>query len=343
MNTFDYLIVGQGIAGTLLAWNLKKRGHTVLIMDAGHQNSSSNVAAGIVNPITGKNFVCSWRVDEFLPAALETYKEMSAELGEPVYAMSNIIRAIDDALGENNWLARTADPRVSAYMLPCADASSFEGKVRPAFSYAELTGTFHVYMPLILQSYRDRWKVEGCLLEQSFDHDALVAEADHFEYNAFSFRNIVFCEGFQVTNNPFFPEYPMVPSKGQAFLVRIPNAGFTKMYKDQIFLVHQYDDVYWAGGGYEKRASDTGPTQEGYRLLKGQLDQILMIPYEIIDHKAAIRPTMQQRRPIVQAHDIHKGMYIFNGLGTKGGSMAPLIARSMAEALDEGFVGILTF
>lgn len=343
MKTLDFLIVGQGIAGTLLAWNLKKRGHTVLVMDSGHQNSSSNVAAGIVNPVTGKNFVCSWRVDEFLPEAMETYNEMSAELGKPVYTISNIIRTIDDALGENNWLARTADPRVSGYMLPQADASSFDGKVRPAFSYAELTGTFHVHMPLILQSYKDVWKAEGSLTEQSFEHEALVMVGDHFRYNELSFKNIVFCEGFRVTNNPFFPEYPMVPSKGQAFLIRIPNAGFTKMYKDQIFLVHQYNDVYWAGGGYEKGAAVVGPTPEGYRLLKDQLDQILMIPYEIIEHKAGIRPTMRQRRPIVKAHDVHKGMYVFNGLGTKGGSMAPLIARRMSEALLQGFEGELVF
>lgn len=343
MTHADFLIVGQGIAGTLLSWNLKKRGKHVIIIDPGHIGSSSMVAAGIVNPVTGKNFVCSWRADEFLPEARKTYDQMSLELGIPVYTMSNIIRAIDKAQGENDWLARTADPRVSQYMLPQADTSTFQGKVRPAFSYGELTGTFHVHMSRILKSYNHLWKTEGCLIGDAFKHNQLVVGPDYLRYNEWSFKNIVFCEGYQIVNNPFFSDYPMAPSKGQAFMIRIPNATFTKMYKDQIFLVHQHDDIYWAGGGYEQRAKDGEPTPEGFRILKDQLDQILTVPYEIIDHKAAIRPTMQQRRPVIQAHSEIKGLYTFNGLGTKGASMAPLIACRMAEALEQGFDGTLSF
>ncbi len=67
---FDFLIVGQGLAGSLLAWELMQRGAKVLIVDNGMPNASQ-VAAGLINPITGMRFAkthqpskqndCPWR------------------------------------------------------------------------------------------------------------------------------------------------------------------------------------------------------------------------------------------------------------------------------------------
>ncbi|HRE82554.1 MAG TPA: hypothetical protein PLN52_16030, partial [Opitutaceae bacterium] len=78
------LIVGQGIAGTLLAWAFEHAGIDFEIADAGHAEAASRVAAGIVNPITGQRFVKSWRVDELLPLARAVYRELEAELGIPL-------------------------------------------------------------------------------------------------------------------------------------------------------------------------------------------------------------------------------------------------------------------
>jgi len=52
----DFLIVGQGLAGSLMAWELMQRGKTVLIVDNGLENAS-RVAAGLINPVTGMRFV----------------------------------------------------------------------------------------------------------------------------------------------------------------------------------------------------------------------------------------------------------------------------------------------
>ncbi|MFT5168556.1 MAG: glycine oxidase, partial [Saprospiraceae bacterium] len=56
----DYLIIGQGLAGSLLAYQLLERGKTVQIIDNHHNGASSSIAAGIINPITGRRFAKSW-------------------------------------------------------------------------------------------------------------------------------------------------------------------------------------------------------------------------------------------------------------------------------------------
>ena len=53
------LIVGAGLAGTLTAWELKKRGVDVTLCD-NNSSSASKVAAGLFNPVSFKRVVEVW-------------------------------------------------------------------------------------------------------------------------------------------------------------------------------------------------------------------------------------------------------------------------------------------
>ncbi len=66
VNKFNYIIVGQGLAGSLLAHSLRKAGKSVLIVDSFKPNSSSRVAAGLINPVTGRRMVKTWQADTLL-------------------------------------------------------------------------------------------------------------------------------------------------------------------------------------------------------------------------------------------------------------------------------------
>ena len=56
----NYLIVGGGIAGSLLAYNLYKAGKQVRLIQTSMKGEASSVSAGLINPITGKRFVKTW-------------------------------------------------------------------------------------------------------------------------------------------------------------------------------------------------------------------------------------------------------------------------------------------
>ena len=51
---WDVIIVGQGLAGTTLAWHLREAGQRVLVIDACEPVTSSKIAAGLITPITGQ-------------------------------------------------------------------------------------------------------------------------------------------------------------------------------------------------------------------------------------------------------------------------------------------------
>src|ERR1700754_85545 len=68
--SFDFVIVGQGLAGTALAWHLRWRRFRVLVLDRRDAVTSSRVAAGLLTPITGKRLALTWRFADLWPEAV---------------------------------------------------------------------------------------------------------------------------------------------------------------------------------------------------------------------------------------------------------------------------------
>ena len=77
----EFLIVGQGISGTFLSWYLQKAQRSFFVIDHFEANASSRVAAGIINPVTGRRIVKTWMIDALLPFALNAYQEFGSHLG----------------------------------------------------------------------------------------------------------------------------------------------------------------------------------------------------------------------------------------------------------------------
>ena len=104
----DVAIVGQGIAGTTLAWHLRWRGVRVLLIDRREAVTASRIAAGLVTPITGKRLATTWRLGELWPAAVAFYSRVEAETGRPVFHRRRMVRlfATDE---ERDVFARKRD------------------------------------------------------------------------------------------------------------------------------------------------------------------------------------------------------------------------------------------
>ena len=77
----DVIIVGQGLAGTLLAHALLKLNAEIIIIDPGVALTSSNIAAGIIHPVTGRRIVKSWKAETLIPAAMNIYNDIALNTG----------------------------------------------------------------------------------------------------------------------------------------------------------------------------------------------------------------------------------------------------------------------
>lgn len=326
--------MGQGLAGTLLTLFLRRAGKSVRVIDNRHRGAASMVAAGIINPVTGRRFVKTWRADELIPTAVETYRSLEAELGITFFHERNIIRSIFNPGEENDWSARAQDEAYSKYILEKADTAFLKNKTNPVFGYGEVTNSYQTEIGKMLKAFRRQLEAEGTLTEEEFDFKNLKIEDSQASYKEFKANKIVFCEGAAARQNPYFSYLPFGGSKGEVLIARIPNADFEKLYKYRIFLVPLSEkDTYWVGSMYAWQFEDDQPTEAGRTYLINRLQDVLTIPWEIIEHKAAVRPTVKDRRPFLGIHPEFKSLAIFNGLGTKGASLGPFFAKQMAMHL----------
>ena len=336
MNEVDYIIVGQGLAGTLLSYYLQKAGKTIHVFDNNHHLAASSIAAGIINPITGRFYVKSWRVDELIPFATNLYKKIEKELHIDFFHERNILRALENPGAENDWLAKTANEDYEAYLCPEVNLGHYKDKLKPMYAFGEVCQSSQTNIPKLVQAFGEQLAAANALTVAKFDYDALQIADDSVTYQSFKAKKIIFCEGHQCINNPYFGFLPFRLSKGEVLEVHIPNAGFQKMLKHHIFIVPLEEDRYWIGSFYDRDFESHKPTELGRSSLLEQLEQALDVPFEVLSHKAAIRPTVRDRRPFLGLHPKFTALAIFNGLGAKGASLGPYFAEQMANFLLKG-------
>lgn len=329
----DFIIVGQGLAGTLLAHFLHQKGQQLLVVDPGQANTASRVAAGIINPITGRRYVKSWRIDDLVLFAKKAYRELETLLGIPLFQPRNVLRALHTPTELNHWMSRLGDPGYEKFMLPVADPGIWTSLINPVYAFGEVTQGGQVNLNALLSHFRTWLQNHHHLEEDLFDYEELDRSNNLLKYRTWTARAIIFCEGYQAKHNPFFGNLPYEGAKGEVLHISLPGPQPDKLLRHHFFLVPQEDGTYWAGSNYIWRYENELPTQESKKWLITQLEKILAVPYEILEHKAAVRPTVKDRRPLLGVHPDFSNVFIFNGLGTKGASQGPYFAHQMANYL----------
>ncbi len=321
------LIVGQGIAGSVLHHELSKRGIHADVLDNGNLSNSSRVAAGIINPLTGRKFNLSWNYDIFKPHFLETYHEIGIKIGSKILNEKEIVRVVEKVADENYLLSKLSQNPYSEYATPI-----FPKELSPFFNealnYISVKG-FQLDTTAFLNGYRALLNNAKSLIKA----DLKIS----LKQNIFKdYDKVIFCDGANVVSNPFFNWLPFQPAKGEVLIVKIPNLKLSYIYKHQLFISRIEDSIYWVGSGYEWDFDHGNPTEDGKEKLLKKFNQVIKVPYEIIDHIASIRPSTKYRRPILGQHNEHKNIYLLNGLGTKGSMLAPYLAYLMTKHIING-------
>ena len=108
MDRVDVIVIGQGLAGTTLAWHLRRRAFRVLVVDREEASSSSRIAAGLITPVTGKRLARSWRWDELFPAAVAFYRSVEEATGATFFHQRPSVRLFADEAERDEFHRRAA-------------------------------------------------------------------------------------------------------------------------------------------------------------------------------------------------------------------------------------------
>ncbi len=330
---FDYIIIGQGMAGTLLTYLLQKRSAKVLVIDKHNPASSSNISAGIIHPITGRRKVKTWMADILIPYAEEFYAILETEFEEQLYHKQNILELIDTTKDYNDWLMRSADPEMKQYFSG-EETEGLYNNVITSLKKISLTHCGWLDVKKLITHFRKQLVVNNVLLDETFHFHDLNTNENGITYKNVKAWKIIFCDGWLATQNPYWSWLPFLAAKGEIITIHAPRLKAEHILIKNIFILPLGNDLYKAGSNYEWKELNDMPTQKIKDELITKLKQLIAVPFEVVKHEAAVRPAVQDRRPLVGLHPKHKNIGIFNGLGTKGVLLAPYFANNFVEYLN---------
>ena len=310
-----WTIVGQGLAGTCLAWELWHRGVEFRIVDR-ERGGSSRVAAGLINPVTGKNFEPTPRIAEFLPEALEFYQKIEERFSMPMWHPLPILRLAGD---EREWLkmlAKRERPDVACWLVDEGAPRSMDGWL----GAMELNGGGRIDTRSFLDTSREFFREHGI-----YQHEEITPD-DSSPH--------IWCDGS--AGLILGRHGPHRCAKGEILTLRSAhwNPSHIRIGAGG-WLVPLGNGLFKAGSTYEWDQLDESPTTEGRekvlsiaRRLTGEGD------IEVIAHEAGIRPILRRSEPSIGP--LGDGDWMFNGLGSKGSLHAPGMARRLADLITAG-------
>jgi len=331
----DFLIIGQGLAGTILSHKLQSEGYSITHIDDSHKSASSKVAAGIINPVTGRRFVKSWIIDELLPEAIQTYQELEQLLDIELISKLNIIRALLSIKHENDWFARLDDILYKHYLLSKSELGTYESILNGGLAYGEITNSYQIDIQLLIKAYQSYLEQQKKLYTDQFDYQELQIKEDLIVYKTLEAKAIIFCEGYKAIDNPYFNYLPFEPVKGEVVYLESESIPRNKMLRHEQYIVPLSDGTYWSGGGYDRINLNQLPTQEFLDKWSKDVDGFLKTDYKVVKQAAGVRPSVVGRRPLIGKHPKIPNMYLFNGMGTKGTSLAPYCAKQMLALIRD--------
>jgi len=333
--SYDYLIVGQGIAGTSLAWHLHESGKRILLVNDSSLPSSSKVAAGIFNPLTGKKLVKTWLADEIFPYAQKFYSGLEQKLDVKILHQASIFRPFRSIEEQNSYLAQTSDPGISRYIQSPEKQQNAPEHVHAPFGGMEVIQAGWVDLPLLLETSRDYFSNSGQYLEAGFDATDLKISEESVSWNGFGFSKVILCQGFNARDNKLFNWLPFTPVKGQILEVEIEKLATNQIANQGIFILPVSETHCRVGATYSWDPLDWETTKAAAEELESKMKPLLKVPYKITGQLAGIRPSSHDRRPMLGVHPDHSSIGIFNGLGTKGVTLAPYFANQFTEYLEK--------
>lgn len=342
MANYNYLIIGQGLAGTILSYHMLKQGIPHKVLDNGHRSASTIAAAGIINPITGRRYVKSWMIDDLLPAAKTTYSELESLLDIKLIKETSIIRTWDNISQENQWNEATSRPGYEKYVADKADTKAYKEITKAPYGIGEIKQAMQVNVSGLIAAYRLFLINRNLLIEEQYTHSERnysQTEFNNINNGRDSYDTIVFCEGYKVLDNPLFNTIPFQPVKGESFIIKSASDLPDKLIRDKIFIAPKSKNTFWTGGGYVWDDLSETTTDKFKADWTTKLDALLVKDYEVLEHRAGVRPSVKGRRPVMGRHDEYSHICLFNGMGTKGTSLAPYWAAHIVRFM-EGKIGL---
>lgn len=332
MKHFDYIIIGRGLAGTVLALSLLRESKSVLIIDEPTLSSSSKVAAGLYQPMTFKRTVETWEGLNSITLASEFYRYAENLLGETFFYPLKMYRMFSSYEEQNNWSLKVSDDRFSSLI---GEERNVEAdSCQSSFGYGSVNHAGYLDIPKLLDVSGKYFSSLDALLLEKVNYEELMISEEKIIYKDFSATKVIFCEGWLIKENPWFAYVPMKPVKGEVLSIELKEKQLSTIISGGLFCVPRKEGGYKVGSNYDWNNLNEQPTENTKENFVNEISSILATDsLTVVDHVAGVRPASHDRRPIIGCHPQYSNLVLLNGLGARGVALAPFTTRYLVDYL----------
>jgi glycine/D-amino acid oxidase-like deaminating enzyme len=322
------LIVGQGLAGTVLGHACERAGIAFDIVDAGHAGAASRVGAGIINPITGQRIVKSWEIDALRPVAAETYRGLEAVLGVSLIREMRVRRLFRDEAERRVFAEKNARGELAPY----AGASDDEG--------FWIEGALRVDTAALIAAARARWLAAGRLREARRGiADALV-----------QYETVIACTGADDDGGRAWAGVSCTRATGEILRVAVGGLAPDVILNGGHWVLPTAPGEARVGATYRRGepvagaapgvGGDAGAKANGVEA-RVELERSAAAllggrEFAVTAQESGVRVTAPDRRPLAGRDPREPRLGFINGLGSKGALLAPWLAGQWARHLTAG-------
>jgi glycine/D-amino acid oxidase-like deaminating enzyme len=330
-----YLIVGQGLAGTLLAFSLLEKGAEVLVVDDYKHASASKVAAGMWNPVTFKRLAASWLAREMLEDMNGTFRKLEEQLQTNFFHVLPVARIFNSIQDANFWDEKSDHPEVGRYLSARSNKSVQENFISP-FGNSEVNECGWLNVPVFREAAMNYFIQHGNFIADAVNENEVEFNECNVVWKGRTFDKIILCTGIGVNKWKGMEHLDLIPNHGQVLDLKIENLELDAIVNFGQFLLPFGNKKFRLGATYNWNEVADEPTEEAREFLLSELKQRLNKDIVVESQKTGFRPTTRDRRPIIGFARDNEFLGVFGGLGSKGVLLAPYFSKLFASVLTEG-------
>ena len=187
------------------------------------------------------------------------------------------------------------------------------------FGHSRVLKSGYVDLPKFLATAKEYFKRIGCYDQETMEEEGFTDKYPNYL--------VIDCRGYKSAFSPWWSFLLFGLTKGELLTIKCPNFPLTDIFNAGFFVCPLGDDIFRVGATFNWDDTDTIPTEIAKSELIDKLNKWIDRPYEILDHRAGVRPTVDDRRPLFGVHPSIANLYLFNGLGAKGVMLAPHLSN----------------
>jgi glycine/D-amino acid oxidase-like deaminating enzyme len=328
------LLIGQGLAGSLLGWALLRRGYRPLLVDDCDPAGASVNAAGLLSPLFGKYFARSWRQEACLEQAFRTYPLLEERLGLRCFFPTSLHRVLGFADDLRLLRKKRDKPEYSRYFRGEPYYLPPESGVQQHTPGIDIVGGAWLDCRALVAAMRTWFRREGLLVEDTLRTEELCATKAGVVWRGQAFEAVVDCRGQRCGWGSGGSVVPVQPNQGTLLIIRAPSVHMRHILKERHYLLPLGDHRFALGATYRRRETSGQSSPEEIDQLMAFARRMLKPPLEIEQVLTGIRPTTPDHLPVAGAMP-HPPWFVLTGFGSRGVLYAPYLAESLAEAIDK--------